>query len=114
MIGRLAFVFAAAALLAGCTDADWDQAFAYAGLGGDQAKQTAPQTDAAQSDTAQADAVQSSAPPKMEAAAPDSWCAEVAKAAETEAANQGFDAQTQKNRAQAALQQCAHPSVAVQ
>jgi hypothetical protein len=100
MIGRLAFVLATAVLLAGCTDADWDHALSYAGLGGDQAK-PAP-ADAPQSDA--------EAAPKSQAvaAAPDPWCDEVAKAAHAEAASQGFDAATQKNRAQASYQQCAH------
>jgi hypothetical protein len=126
MIVRLAFVFAAAVLLAGCTDADWDHAFAYAGFGGDQAKPA--QADTAQADVAQANAPQPTAPqpnapppnaatpPQTQAvaAAPDDWCAEVARAAATEAADQGFDRQTQKNRAQTAFQQCAHQPAAVQ
>lgn len=97
MIGRLAFVFAAAALLAGCTDADWDHAMAYAGLGPDQAKPVAQQPDTA-----------APATPQAVAAAPDEWCAEVAKASATQAAADGFDAATQKHRAEVVFQQCAH------
>lgn len=101
MIGRLAIVLAAAVFLAGCTDADWDHALAYAGLGSDKAAQTSAAASAA---TPAGEAT----PPAPQTAAADGWCTEVAKAAEAEAAGQGFDKQTQKNRAQAAFQQCAH------
>lgn len=99
MKGRLAFAFAAAVLLAGCTDADWDHAMAYAGLGPDQAKSAAPQSD-------------ESTPPKP--TAPDEWCADVAKASAEQAAKEGFDAPTQKHRAEVAYQQCAHMPAAPQ
>lgn len=38
--------------------------------------------------------------------APDSWCVRVAKSAQAEAAEQGFDAATQQRRALTALKQC--------
>lgn len=107
MIGRLIFVFAAAVLLAGCTDADWDHALGYVGLDKQPQKtewgDNKPVQDAS-----------SQAAPAPAAAAPDEWCAEVAKATQAEAADQGFDASSQKTRAQQAYQQCARAPAAAQ
>jgi hypothetical protein len=81
-----------AALLGGCSDADWDRAFSYVGL--DEVVAPAPAKSAA---TAQ--------PPETAEAA-DAWCAQVAKAEQQETAEQGFDAVTQQHRAEVAYKQC--------
>jgi hypothetical protein len=81
-----------AALLGGCSDADWDRAFSYVGL--DEAVAPAPAKTAAK------------AQPSETAEATDAWCAQVAKAEQLESAEQGFDRTTQENRAITAYKQC--------
>lgn len=90
----------AAGVLGGCTNADWDHATSYVGLGN--------------SDQPTAQPRQAEAAPAAPTPAADGWCDEVAKAAQTDAAEQGFDIPTQQHRAQAAFQQCnASPSKAL-
>jgi hypothetical protein len=97
MIYRFAAVALLSCVLAGCTDADWDHAMSYAGLGDKPATeaQAAPSADAAPAAVADASA------PKM-----DDWCAVASKAAAREAADMGFDATTQRTRGDQALRQC--------
>ena len=106
MMGRWACVVATAVFLAGCTDADWDHALGYVGL--DQQQKT-ERGDNKPVQDAPPQAAQASVAP-----APETWCAEVAKAAQSEAADQGFDAPSQKLRAQMAYQQCTRAPAAVQ
>ena len=88
MVRRAFAVLFMAGLLAGCTDADWDHTFSYVGL----------------------DSSKPAPPPQVTAAttpAPvDTWCVEVAKSEQVEAAEDGFDAATQQHRAQVAFEQC--------
>jgi hypothetical protein len=81
-----------AALLGGCTDADWDRAFSYVGL--DEAVKPAPVKAA------------EPAQPSETAEAADAWCAQVAKAEQQASAEQGFDKPTQEHRAITTYQQC--------
>jgi hypothetical protein len=89
---RVAGVVLVAALLGGCTDADWDRAFSYVGL--DEAAAPAP--------AKAAEPAQSSETAEAE----NAWCAQVAKAEQLESAEQGFDQATQQNRAMTAYKQC--------
>lgn len=97
---RALAVLFAAGLLGGCTDADWDHALSYTGL----------TTDKPAAETAAAEPVPEETAPSLAPPADSGWCMEVAKATQTEAANQGFDARTQQLRAQQAFQQCSLPS----
>ncbi|MDE2133028.1 MAG: hypothetical protein KGM97_00385 [Alphaproteobacteria bacterium] len=91
-------------LLAGCTDADWDHAMSYAGLG--QSDQTAsPQA-------APADESVAAPTPAAQASKSDDWCREIAKAAAADAAGNGFDAPTQQHRAEVTYRQCSESSLA--
>jgi hypothetical protein len=93
---RVAGVVLVAALLGGCTDADWDRTLSYVGLDDAPAAQPAP---------ADSSAVLAAKPAALAEA--DEWCNEVAKAEQQEAAEQGFDKATQENRSKVAFQQCA-------
>ena len=102
----------AAVLLCGCTDADWDRAMTYTGLGpseqsepsrGDQS--ASPQSEPSRPVAARTEVV--TAPLAADqAAGPDSWCQQVAKSAADEAAGNGFDAATQRRRAESTYRQC--------
>lgn len=85
-------VLFAAVLLGGCTDADWDHTLSYVGL-----DSGAPPPAAAPAAVAAATPAES---------AENSWCVEAAKAAQREAAEQGFDSATQHYRAQVTYRQC--------
>lgn len=89
---RVVAVLFAAGLLSGCTDADWDHALSYTGLSKADPAQPAPKAEVAATVPA--------------APAADTWCVEVAKSTQTEAALDGFDGQTQQRRALAAFKQC--------
>ncbi len=93
MMRRALAVLFAAGLLGGCTDADWDHALSYAGL--DSAGPPPAEEPAAPA-------------PVAAQAAPttNAWCGEAAKAAQSEAAAEGFDAATQQHRAQTLFAQC--------
>lgn len=103
MIPRLAVAACAALLLAGCTDADWDQAMATVGFG-----------DPAAPDPS---SVPATPPPPRQAAtdvtSQESWCRQVQESAMVEAAADGFDAQTQKLRGEAQYRQCLQPTDAM-
>jgi hypothetical protein len=85
----------AAGVLGACTNADWDHALSYAGIGDSEKPAAAPQAETA------------TAPAPISAPAPSGWCDQIAKSAQTEAAEQGFDAATQQHRAQVVYAQCA-------
>jgi hypothetical protein len=89
---RVFGVVLVAALLGGCSDADWDRAFSYVGL--DEAVKAAPAP------------VKAAEQPSETAEAADAWCAQVAKAEQLESAEQGFDKATQEKRAITAYKQC--------
>jgi hypothetical protein len=44
--------------------------------------------------------------PPSAAATPDSWCSRIAKSESADAASQGYDAATQRHRAEVAYDQC--------
>lgn len=87
----------AACLLCGCTDADWDHATTYVGLGPTQNDRPAP--------PASADAAPTSVATDQSAKS-DSWCQQAAKSARDEAAGDGFDSATQQRRAESTYRQC--------
>ena len=105
----------AALLLSGCTDADWDRAMSYTGLGSSEQgeasrrEQSEPprgeQSEAPQPVTARNE-VATAPLPADQAARPDSWCQQVAKSAADVAAGNGFDAATQRRRAESTYRQC--------
>ncbi len=91
-------------LLAGCTDADWDHAMSYAGLG--QSDQTAPATEPVAATPAETPAAAGAA----QVSTSEAWCREIAKAASDDAAGNGFDAATQQHRAELTYRQCSEGS----
>ncbi|NIK88276.1 putative lipid-binding transport protein (Tim44 family) [Rhizomicrobium palustre] len=105
MLRRIAAVAFVACGLAGCTDADWDHAFSYAGMGSDSAAPVTPASTAAPASPATATPA-ASAPAAAMASAPDDRCQISANAAALEVKELGFDEKTQKNRADQALKQC--------
>jgi len=97
----------AAVLLCGCTDADWDHAMSYTGLGSSEQSEASQseQSESPRSVPARTEVV--SAPLAADQATrPDSWCQQVAKSAVDDAAGNGFDAATQRRRAEASYRQC--------
>lgn len=109
----LAFA-AVAVFLGGCTNADWDHALNYVGIGESQKPAPKDQADSSQPAPAQtADATANAAPAAANAAAGvNQWCEEVANATKADAAQDGFDDATQHRRAQAAYNQCNHTPAA--
>jgi hypothetical protein len=89
---RVAAMAVVSLFLAGCTDADWDHVFSYAGLDPDNTPVAAAQ--------------ETTAPAEQAAASNDSWCRDLAQSASRDAAAQGFDAATQQQRAQTSYKQC--------
>lgn len=104
---RVMAVLFAAGLLGGCTDADWDDAFSYAGLGPSKTDRASP---ASESDAdAPAPTYRAEPAPSVTtgpAPVADTWCIDVAKSAQIEAARQGFDGATQQRRARTVFMQC--------
>lgn len=100
MIYRFAAVALVSCVLAGCTDADWDHAMSYTGLG-DKPASEAQAAPAQAADPAAPATVADANGPKM-----DDWCTVASKAAAHEAADMGFDAATQRTRGDQALRQC--------
>jgi hypothetical protein len=100
---RVMAVLLVAGLLGGCTEADWDSAFAYAGLGPSK-------PDSASSQSAPDGPSYTAAPAASVTNGPapvaDTWCIDVAKSAQLEAAQQGFDGATQRRRAMTTFNQC--------
>jgi hypothetical protein len=99
MSSRIVLVVLTALVLSGCTDADWDHALSYTGLG---STADAPKPAATAKTQASVAATDSAA----KASDAEDWCATVGKAAEREAKEYGFDAETQRHRAEQATQQC--------
>lgn len=80
-------------ILAGCSDADWDHAMAYSGLGGQ--------------DVAAAEPAPGVQPAQTQAqAAPESNASFCEAAAKQDASRDGFDAATQQRVYQRSVQQC--------
>jgi hypothetical protein len=107
---RIITAVLAAFLLCGCTDADWDYALTYTGLG--QADKNKPpqagRTDnnqPPQANPVRAEAAPAPVPAEQSAKA-DEWCQQVAKSARDEAAGNGFDLATQQRTAEAHYRQC--------
>ena len=96
---RIVVVVFAGLLLCGCTIPSWDQMTTYAGLR--SAEQAAPP----QAAPAEAEAATTS-PSVTQASRSDSWCQQMAKADSVDAASNGFDAATQRRRAEASYRQC--------
>jgi ABC-type sugar transport system substrate-binding protein len=86
-------------MLGGCSAADWDNATSYVGLGPDP--QAAPPNTAPPA----AEAAPTS-PPVAQASPSNNWCQQVAKANAADAAESGFDVETQKRRAETSYKQC--------
>jgi hypothetical protein len=100
VIRRVALAVCAAILLAGCTDADWDKAMATVEFG-DPAAPDPSAVPPSQPNPAQA---------AVDASSQEAWCRLVAQSTMSEAAADGFDAQTQKLRGEAQYRQCLQPT----
>ena len=96
---RVVVALLAACLLSGCTDADWDHATSYVGLGPAQSSGPPP-----------ADPAVPVSVPTDPATKPDTWCQQIAETARADAANDGFDAATQQRRAETMYRQCVSSS----
>jgi ABC-type uncharacterized transport system auxiliary subunit len=99
MNSRVIVVVLAGLLLCGCTAADWNHATSYVGL--DQDDQAAPPR-AAPAETQAA----TTSPSAAQASASDDFCQRMAKGESNDAASEGFDAATQRRRAESSYRQC--------
>jgi hypothetical protein len=103
MNSRVIIVVLAGVLLCGCSSADWHHATSYVGLGQDD--QAVP----AKADPDDAEAATTS-PSPGQASRSDDFCQRMAKGESNDAAADGFDAATQRRRAESSYQQCMETS----